>query len=179
LGNITAESLAFLYETTLIDGPKKKGRKSSGTRQTDVRKALGIHSTPSILVDHMLAQVWPLVDADKLADQRVFEPACGHGAFLTAALRDIRNYSGMEDSAERHRYLRDRIRGIEFDAFAAEIAKLSLTLADVPYGNTWRIDTGDMFKPGMLRDAANWATIVLSNPPYEDFKKTRANRWLK
>jgi type I restriction-modification system DNA methylase subunit len=126
----------------------------------------------------MLAQVWPLVDADKLADQRVFEPACGHGAFLTAALRDIRNYSGMEDGAERHRYLRDRIRGIELDAFAAEIAKLSLTLADVPHGNTWRIDTGDMFKPGVLRSAAEWATIVLSNPPYEDFKKTRANRWL-
>lgn len=179
LGNITAESLAFLYETALIDGPKQKGRKGSGTRQTDVRKLLGIHSTPSILVDHMLAQVWPLVDADKLADQRVFEPACGHGAFLTAALRDIRNYSGMEDSAERHSYLRDRIRGIEFDAFAAEIAKLSLTLADVPHGNTWRIDTGDMFKPGVLRDAAKWATIVLSNPPYEDFKKTGANRWLK
>jgi hypothetical protein len=179
LGNITAESLAFLYETALIDGPKEKRRKNSRASQIDVRKTLGIHSTPSILVDHMLAQVWPLVDTDKRADQRVFEPACGHGAFLTAALRDIRNYSGMEDSAERHRYLRERIRGIEYDAFAAEIAKLSLTLADVPYGNTWRIEPGDMFKPGVLRDAAKWATIVLSNPPYEDFKKTKANRWLK
>lgn len=179
LGNITAESLAFLYETAMVDGPGQKRRKSTGKGQPDVRKMLGIHSTPSILVDHMLAQVWPLVDPDKLADQRVFEPACGHGAFLTAALRDIRNYSGMEDSAERHRFLRERIRGIEFDPFAVEIAKLSLTLADVPHGNTWRIDAGDMFKPGVLRDAAKWATIVLSNPPYEDFKKTGANRWLK
>lgn len=179
LGNITAESLAFLYETALIDGPKQKKRKSTGSGQPDVRKILGIHSTPSILVDHMLAQAWSLVDSDKLADQRVFEPACGHGAFLTAALRDIRNCSGMEDSAARHRHLRDRIRGIEFDAFAAEIAKLSLTLADVPHGNTWRIDTGDMFNPGVLRDATEWATIVLSNPPYEDFKKTGANRWLR
>lgn len=179
LGNITAESLAFLYETALIDGPKQKGRRSTGSGQPDVRKTLGIHSTPTILVDHMLAQIWPLVDADKLADQRVFEPACGHGAFLTAALRDIRNYSGMKDCAARHRYLRDRIRGIEFDAFAVEIAKLSLTLADVPHGNAWLIDAGDMFKPGILRDAAKWTTIVLSNPPYEDFKKTDANRWLK
>lgn len=179
LGNISAESLAFLYETALIDGPKQKSRKGKRTGQLDVRKTLGIHSTPSILVDHMLAQLWPLVDADRLAEQRVFEPACGHGAFLTAALRDVRNYSGMDDSAERHRYLRDRIRGIEFDAFAVEIAKLSLTLADVPHGDAWQVDTGDMFKPGVLRDAANWATIVLSNPPYEDFKKTGANRWLK
>lgn len=179
LGNITAESLGFLYETAMIDGPKQTARKGTGTGLQDVRKTLGIHSTPSVLVDHMLAQVWPLVDADKLADQRVFEPACGHAAFLTAALRDIRNYSGMEGSVERHRYLRDRVRGIEFDEFAVEIAKLSLTLADVPYGNTWRIDAGDMFEPGMLRDATKWATIVLSNPPYEDFKKTGANRWVK
>lgn len=179
LGNITAESLAYLYETALIDSPKGKGRKKAGKRQPDVRKTLGIHSTPSILVDHMLAQVWPLVDTAKPSDQRVFEPACGHGAFLTAALRDIRNYSGMEDSAARHRFLRERIRGVEFDAFAVEIAKLSLTLADVPHGNTWQIDAGDMFKPGVLRDAAKWATLVLSNPPYEDFKKTGANRWLR
>ncbi|MCZ7645334.1 MAG: SAM-dependent methyltransferase [Planctomycetota bacterium] len=179
LGNISAESLAFLYETALIDGPKQRGRKGTKIGQSDVRKTLGIHSTPSILVDHMLAQVWPLVDKDKLKDQRVFEPACGHGAFLTAALRDIRSYSDMEDSAERHRYLRNRIRGIEFDAFAVEVAKLSLTLADVPHGNTWHIEAGDMFAPGVLRDATEWATIVLSNPPYEDFKKTGANRWLK
>lgn len=57
LGNITAESLAYLYETSLIDTPKGKG---SGP--VDVRKTLGIHSTPSILVDHMLSQLWPLVD---------------------------------------------------------------------------------------------------------------------
>ncbi len=43
---------------------------------------------------------------------------------------------------------------MEFDAFAVEIGKLSLTLADVPHGNTWAIDAGDMFKPGVLRDAA-------------------------
>lgn len=179
LGNISAESLAYLYETSLIDGPKSTRGKSADKGRPDVRKTLGIHSTPSILVDHMLSQLWPLVDSDKLSDQRVFEPACGHGAFLTAAMRDLRNWSGMEDSAARHRFLRERIRGVEFDAFAVEIAKLSLTLADVPHGNTWQIDTGDMFRPGVLKDAAKWATIVLSNPPYEDFKKTGANRWLK
>jgi hypothetical protein len=179
LGNISAESLAYLYETSLIDGPKNTRSKGTEKARPDVRKTLGIHSTPSILVDHMLSQLWPLVDADKLSDQRVFEPACGHGAFLTAAMRDIRNWSGMDDSAARHKFLRERIRGVEFDAFAVEIAKLSLTLADVPHGNTWQIETGDMFKPGVLRDAATWATIVLSNPPYEDFKKTGANRWPK
>lgn len=178
LGNISAESLAYLYETSLIDGSRTRSRQKSDKGIPDVRKTLGIHSTPSILVDHMLSQLWPLVDSEKLADQRVYEPACGHAAFLTAAMRDIRNWSGMDDSIARHSYLRDRVRGIEIDPFAVEIAKLSLTLADVPHGNTWHISQSDMFKPGVLCKAAQWATIVLSNPPYEDFKKTDANRYL-
>lgn len=178
LGNISAESLAYLYETSLIDGHARNASRRSRESTPDVRKTLGIHSTPPVLVDHMLSQLWPLVDSQRLADQRIFEPACGHAAFLTAAMRDIRNWSGMDDSAARHSYLRDRIRGVEFDPFAVEIAKLSLTLADVPHGNTWHIEPGDMFKPGLLRDAAQWATVVLSNPPYEDFKKTNAKRWL-
>ncbi|MBL8880882.1 MAG: N-6 DNA methylase [Phycisphaerales bacterium] len=178
LSNISAESLAYLYETALIDGPESTVGRKRGKVRPDVRKSLGIHSTPSILVDHMLSQLWPLVDSDSLADQRVYEPACGEPAFLKAALRDIRNWSNMDDSAARHRYLLGRIRGIEVDPFAVEIAKLSLTLADVPHGNTWQVETGDMFKPGVLRAAAKWATLVLSNPPYESFKKTRANRYL-
>jgi len=179
LGNISAESLAYLYETSMIDGHRRNSGRRLGKTVPDVRKTLGIHSTPSILVDHMLSQLWPLVDSAELADQRVYEPACGHAAFLTAAMRDIRNWSGMEDGAARHNYLRERIRGTEMDPFAVEVAKLSLTLADVPRGNTWQIETGDMFKPGVLRGAAEWATIVLSNPPYEDFKKTNADRHLK
>jgi hypothetical protein len=177
LGNISAESLAYLYETSMIDAHRNGRWQNSDRLLPDVRKTLGIHSTPTILVDHILSQLWPLVDGDKLADQRVYEPACGHAAFLTAAMRDLRNWSGMDDSPERHRYLRERIRGIEIDPFAVEIAKLSLTLADEPHGNAWEIEHGDMFRPGVLRDAASWATMVLSNPPYEDFKKTGANRY--
>jgi hypothetical protein len=163
----------------MIDGHRNNRRQKADHRLPDVRKTLGIHSTPTILVDHILSQLWPLVDSSKLADQRVYEPACGHAAFLTAAMRDIRNWSGMDDSAARHSYLRERIRGIEIDPFAAELAKLSLTLADEPHGNAWQIECTDMFKPGVLRSAASWATMVLSNPPYEDFKKTGANRYLK
>ncbi len=179
LRNLSAESLAYLYETSLIDVPAAKARRKARGAVPDVRKTLGIHSTPSVLVDHVLAQMWPLVAAGELDDQRVFEPACGHGAFLTAAMRDIRQWSGMDDSPARHRYLRGRVRGIELDPFAVEIAKLSLTLADVPHGNSWNIVTGDMFTPGVLRDAAKWATVVLSNPPYETFRKTGANRFEK
>ncbi len=181
LGNITTESLAYLYETALIDKPAKRGRRSRHPPEPheDVRKTLGIHSTPSPLVDHMLAQLWPLIEGIEVLDRRVYEPACGHAAFLTAAMRWLREWSGMPESATRHRYLRERLRGIELDPFAVEIAKLSLTLADVPHGNSWNIQHGDMFQPSLLRKAAEWATIVLSNPPYEAFGKAGAKPYAK
>jgi hypothetical protein len=74
LGNITTESLAFLYETALIDAPRKRGRSRSGAKANDVRKTLGIHSTPSPLVDHMLAQLWPLIEEIPLENRRVYDP---------------------------------------------------------------------------------------------------------
>ncbi len=127
----------------------------------------------------MLSQLWPLIEQISVNDRRVFEPACGHAAFLTATMRWLREWSGLDEGPKRHRYVRQRLRGIEYDPFAVEIAKLSLTLADVPYGNTWQIDRGDMFAPGVLRGAADWATVILSNPPYEGFKKSRAKRYLR
>jgi hypothetical protein len=179
LGNITTESLAFLYETALIDTPRKRHASGHANRASDVRKILGIHSTPSPLVDHMLSQLWPLIERIPAMERRVYEPACGHAAFLTAAMRWLREWSGIDAGSKRHAYLRQRLRGVEYDPFAVEIAKLSLTLADVPYGNTWQIEQGDMFSPGLLRSAADWATIILSNPPYEDFKKSGAKRYLR
>jgi hypothetical protein len=179
LGNITTESLAYLYETALIGQPVKRRRGHPPEPREDVRKALGIHSTPSPLVDHMLAQLWPLIEPIDAPERRVFEPACGHAAFLTAALRWLRQWSGMEQGMACHRYLRERLRGVEMDPFAVEIAKLSLTLADVPFGNAWHIQQGDMFEPGALRRATEWATVVLSNPPYEAFGKTGAKRYAR
>ena len=39
----------------------------------------------------------------------------------------------------RRDYLRKRLRGVESDPFALEIARLSLTLADVPNPNGWAL----------------------------------------
>ncbi len=169
LGNTSAESLAYLYETALIDAkPKgKAAKKASGGR--DIRKELGIHSTPSVLVDHMLAQLWPMVEQIDVESRRVLEPACGPATFLSAAMRWLRDFSGIEDGMARHRYLLDRVRGIELELFAWQLAKLQLTLADVPHGNSWRIDDADMFMPGVLKKAASGCTLFLANPPYEPF----------
>lgn len=173
LGSVSTESLAYLYENSLIDKVSSKNPRQSGS----IRKQLGIHSTPPFLVDYILARVWDHVGAIPRDDRRILEPGCGHGAFLVAALRLLRDFPPMEKGVERHRFLRDRLVGIEIDVFAQEIAKLSLTLADIPYGNSWKIVRGDMYEEGRLEQMSSQATILLSNPPYENFSPAERRRY--
>ncbi|NLX14727.1 MAG: N-6 DNA methylase [Phycisphaerales bacterium] len=176
-GNISTESLAYLYETALIDKNTTPRSAKKGKTGTDIRKELGIHSTPPVLIDHMLAQLWPLIEQINPSDRNVFEPACGHAGFLVAAMRWLREFSGLSEGIERHQYLRDRLHGIEVDPFAHELAKLSLTLSDVPYGNSWRINNKDMYEPGLLERAAKECTVLLANPPFESFSPSDKVRY--
>ncbi len=155
LGSVSTEALAYLYEDTLV--PR------------EVRKALGIHSTPSYVVDYMVWQLWPWIEQIPERDRHVFEPACGHAAFLVGAMRLLRQWSSIGDGRQRHEYLRQHLHGVEIDAFALEIAKLSLTLADIPYGNSWKLTQADMFDKGLLQSRARRCHILLANPPYEKF----------
>jgi len=155
LGNVSTEALAYLYENALVPD--------------EVRAALGTHSTPSALVDYMVWQLWPWIEAIPEDDRYVFEPACGHCAFLVGMLRQLRQWSSRTDGKDRHEYLKERLRGVECDAFALEIAKLSLTLADIPHSNTWKLRQGDMYLGDTLGRESRRARILLANPPFEEF----------
>jgi len=177
LGNISTESLAYLYEKALVDKKPKSKIKDTKDARRDLRKELGIHSTPPILIDHMLSQLWPLVEQHKLEDRQVFEPACGPASFLVAAMRWLRDFSGISDNQERQRYLRNHLHGVEVEPFAREVAKLSLALADVPYGNSWHIDKGDMFVGNLLAKGAANCTLFLANPPFEAFTSSQREQY--
>lgn len=160
LTHVTTESLAHVYENALI------------TRET--RSKLGTHSTPPYLVDRV---VWQLGDwlKDIPEDERnVFEPACGHAAFLVSAMRHLRELLPDEiknDPQRKMAYLRKRLHGIECDPFALEIARLSLTLADIPNPDGWDLSSADMFLGDTLEHAAKNATVLLANAPFEQFDK--------
>ncbi|HUW99478.1 MAG: N-6 DNA methylase [Phycisphaerae bacterium] len=157
LGHVTTESLSYVYENTLIS--------------KETRSALGTHSTPSYLVDYMVWQLTDWIEEIPCERRHVFEPACGHGAFLVSAMRLLREMlpSTISDARARHDYFKKRLHGLDTDAFAVEIARLSLTLADIPNPNGWDVQVGDMFDDNALSDHSAKAMILLANPPFERF----------
>jgi type I restriction-modification system DNA methylase subunit len=160
LSNLTTEAFGYMYENVLVD---KK-----------LRSDLGIHATPSYLVDYMVWQLWPWIKEIPEDKRVVLEPACGHAPFLTGAIRLLRElYEG--DRKCFHKYVKKNLVGIEVDSFAREIARLSLTMADVPNPNGWKLEEGDIYRGNVLSKKAKDAMILLCNPPFEDFTPTEQN----
>lgn len=179
LADVSSEAIAYVYENALLDKAAGNGKAKSNGAQYDIRKQLGIHSTPAVLINHMLAQMWGMVEEIPAAHRVVFEPACGHAPFLTAAMRWLRTWDIDGQRTTNHGYMRSHLRGVEADGFAIELAKLALTLADEPHVNSWAIQQTDMFAPGVLAKEAKKASILLSNPPYEAFADTHRRQYAK
>ena len=155
---ISTETLGALYEEALLS-PR-------------TRKLLSVHRTPTYLVDYMLARMSHWIEDDLGVENcRVWEPSCGHAPFLVGAVRllsDLLPEHIASDQVKRRKFLRSHIGGCDRDAFALEIARLSLTLADIPNPNGWKLDpVKDMFDGDYL--ARNIATnsVVCVNPPFE------------
>jgi type I restriction-modification system DNA methylase subunit len=157
----TTEALAYVYENTLIS--------------KEVRAEFGTHSTPSYLVDYIVGRLEPWIQTIAQNKRSVCEPGCGHGSFLIAATRLLTSLlpPHMAAPAARKKYLRDRVRGYDVDDFAVEIARLSLTLTDIPNSNGWMIKQADLFESDLIERAAGESTVLLANPPFEDFKASQ------
>lgn len=154
--NLSVDVLALIAENTLVD--------------EDLRKQYGIHSTPRSIARYMVDHL-PLEQLDR-AERIVVEPCAGHAVFLVAALKRLRDLLGADWSGqERHRYFVKRLFGFEQDAFAREVSKLCLTLADFPNPNGWNLEKADVFTSRKLAETLAEARIVLCNPPFEEFKR--------
>jgi hypothetical protein len=162
VANISADDLAHVYESTLV---------------TDQARAeFGTHSTPRHVADYIVARLrlWEF----SANPPRVVEPFTGAGVFLGSALRLLRDALPAEwDDKQRHDLLVDCIAGAEIDPFAAEVAKLSLILADYPNANGWQIEEADLFEPEALSTRLEGARVVLCNPPFERFNSEEAKRY--
>jgi hypothetical protein len=154
LQNISVEALAYVYENTLVDD--------------ETRRQHGTHSTPREVAEYVVRRL-PF-EVLPLEQRRVFEPFSGHAAFLIAALGRLRGLLPPGVTAgERHHYFVRMLAGMEIDAFAREVARLSLMLADYPNPDGWRLADADVFTSPRLMEELSRARIVLCNPPFEDF----------
>ncbi len=153
--NLSVETLAYVYENTLI------------TKET--RKKMSTHGTKPSLAEYIVRQL-PFETLQQ-NERIVFEPFSGHAVFLVAALRRLRELLPHTfTSSERHDYFVNMLSGLELDEFAREVAKLSLMLADYPNPDGWNLYADDAFESDRLDIELSKANIVLCNPPFEDFK---------
>ena len=111
-------------------------------------------------------------------ERRVFEPFSGHSVFLVAAMQRMRELLPPDmDSKERHDYFVDMLAGIEDDAFALEVGRLSLMLADYPNPDGWRLHKDDAFVSPWFTEELARANIILCNPPFERFDEGEKNKY--
>ena len=163
----TTESLGYVYENTLIS--------------EETRAALGTHSTPPFLVDYIVGSLADWIAEIPENERSVFEPACGHAAFLVAAMRLLTQLLPSEKAVPSRRgpYLRSRLHGTERDPFALELARLSLTLSDIPNPDGWDLRVEDMFIGDRLAEQTRGKTILLANPPFENFNDQEVAAYAK
>lgn len=162
VANISADDLAYVYENTLV------------TPQT--RQTFGTHSTPRQVAEFVAARLrlWH----PESSALRVYEPFTGAGVLLVAALRHMRGALPAEwTDRKRHTHLVKQLRGSEIDAFACEVATLSLILADYPNTNGWKIDNADLFDGNHLASELNAADVILCNPPFEALTEAEKRRY--
>jgi type I restriction-modification system DNA methylase subunit len=121
----------------------------------EVKKAGGVFYTPTYVVDYIVENtVGKLLEGKtprQAAKLRILDPACGSGSFLIGAYQRLMDWhrdwyveDGIEKhtkeiyqgpggewrlvTAERKRILLNNIYGVDIDAQAAEVTKLSLLL---------------------------------------------------
>ena len=121
----------------------------------EVKKAGGVYYTPTFVVEHIVRKTVGALLSEKTPRQvtklRILDPACGSGSFLIGAYQYLLNYHRdwyLKDGAEKHtdelyrgsggewrltisekkRILLNNIYGVDIDAQAVEVTKLSLLL---------------------------------------------------
>ncbi len=147
LGNAYEQFLGKVIRITPSRGVKIE-------EKPEVRKAGGVYYTPQYIVDYIVKNtVGKLIDGKAPKDIetiKIVDPACGSGSFLLGAFEYLLNYHanwyhqqgyatkkgkdnpftphGTLTTHEKKRILLNNIYGVDLDANAVEVSKLSLLL---------------------------------------------------
>jgi len=153
---LPADILGQVYEQFLGKVIRlTQGHRAKVEEKPEVRKAGGVHYTPTYIVEYIVQQtVGSLLknsNPKKASKLRILDPACGSGSFLIGAYQYLLDWHRdwyMEHGTEKHtdvlyqgqsgdwrlttaekkRILLNNIYGVDIDAQAVEVTKLSLLL---------------------------------------------------
>ncbi len=157
--------LGYLYESLQEKGVTR-------SKQSRRRKR-GIFYTPGYITEFLVKAA---IDACRIANNgnppAILDPACGSGAFLIAAFRELCvRYPDRKPRELATRY----IHGIDSDSKAVHVATISLWLEADLNNRDWRklennIREGDSLRE-FIRDGHKKIEVVVGNPPYRNVKR--------
>ncbi|HCY35512.1 MAG TPA: hypothetical protein DHV24_00030 [Candidatus Margulisbacteria bacterium] len=148
---LTSDMLGYFYEYLILD--------------EKLRESLGIYWTDESIAQQICWQLpFELIPVD---NRFVLDGTCGSGSLLVAACNRLSNLLPIKMSGhQKHDWLTKKVMGIEIEAFSAEIAKLSLLLYSLPFGNEWNIINVDFF----CMQIHPRPFIIVANPPFKENK---------
>ena len=155
----------YIYESILEQDRVEKDKQTR-------RRRGGIFYTPQYVTQFLVKSAFDSIKPElKKTLLRIHDPACGGGAFLLAAYREIK---------KRHPRLRiktilGKLYGTDSDREAIHVAHLALWLESGCRESSWKIlesniRTGDSLKK-ILEVKTNQYEIVVGNPPYRNVKR--------
>ena len=133
-------------------------------RQAD-RKRLGAVYTPRPIVD-MILDGAGLANAEQLSNAEICDPACGDGAFLTAAAERVLRLLPKDEALRTLR----RLAGFDIDVEAVERCRARLD--EALHGRypgarmDWRVRVCNAFDRAELEREWGRFTHAVGNPPY-------------
>ena len=136
-GVLQPEVLAGIYEQFLAERVVVDAGRVHLERKPEITHAAGIVPTPLYIVDTLvergLRQKLQGYDWSDEQHLRVLDMSAGSGIFLLATFRvlvdDFESKNEVCGVAERARIAREHLHGVDIDAEAVEVARLSLLLA--------------------------------------------------
>ncbi len=157
--------LGYLYESLLE-------ARDDRTKQGPRRKG-GVFYTPGHITDYLVkAAIGSCKSVERNRLPGIMDPACGGGAFLLAALRELRRR--YPDKRARDIAL-DCLFGIDSDENAVHVARLSLWIEAGLSKKDWGLLKRNVRSGDPLREFADGSDemfdIVVGNPPYRNVKR--------
>ena len=161
---INCEFLGYLYES-LIE--KRIGK----DKQTERRRS-GAFYTPEYIAEFLVKASFDAASHISGDPPRVLDPACGCGAFLIAAWRELRKKFPRHD---RRKIISRCLFGVDTDPIAVHIARISLWLESGLENAGWQtlevnIREGDSLRNFIETDFERF-DVVVGNPPYRNVKR--------